>query len=171
MSSGGVGEIVNSALSIQPEPPDTAEARALIEALDAHLNGLYRPENRHGLSVAALQEASVVFLVARWDGVAVGCGAVKFVQGAYAEVKRMYVTPHWRGQGVAQALLAHLERLSQQRGFRILRLETGVHQEEAVRLYERAGFSRCSAFGEYAEDGVSLCYEKKLDPADGQQAA
>lgn len=153
---------MNPTLSIQPEPPDTAEAKALIEELDAHLNGLYRPENRHGLSLTALQDESVVFLVARWDGVAVGCGAVKFVKGDYAEVKRMYVMPRWRGRGVAQALLGHLERLAHQKGLSVLRLETGIYQPEAVRLYERAGFSRCAVFGEYAEDGVSLCYEKQL---------
>ncbi len=149
-------------LSIQSEPPDSAEALALIEALDTHLAGLYAPENRHGLPVAALLNRSVTFLVARFDGIAVGCGAVKFVSADYAEVKRMYVPPQWRGRGVAQALLRHLERLSQQNGFRILRLETGIHQPEAVRLYEGMGFSRCEPFGEYAEDGVSLCYEKHL---------
>lgn len=162
---------MNPALSIKPEPPDTEDAKTLIGELDAHLNGLYRPENRHGLSVAALQDETVIFLVARWDGVAVGCGAVKFVKGEYAEVKRMYVMPRWRGRGVAQSLLGHLERLVHQNGFRVLRLETGIHQPEAVRLYERAGFSRCAAFGEYAEDGVSLCYEKRLAPTGGGPAA
>ncbi len=162
---------MNPALSIQPEPPDTADAKALIEELDAHLNALYRPENRHGLSLAALQDESVIFLVARWDGVAVGCGAVKFVNGEYAEVKRMYVTPQWRGLGVAQALLGHLERLSHQKGLSVLRLETGIHQQEAAKLYERVGFSRCAAFGEYVENGVNLCYQKRLAPADGEPAA
>jgi len=162
---------VTPVLSVQPEPPDTAEAKALIKALDAHLNRLYLPKNRHGLSVAALQEASVIFLVARLDSVAVGCGAVKFIKGEYAEVKRMYVAPQWRGQGVAQTLLRELERLSQQNGFSILRLETGVHQQQAVTLYNRVGFSRCAAFGEYTDDGVSLCYEKMLDPTDGGPTA
>ena len=161
---------MNPTLSIQQEPPDTADALALIAALDAHLNGLYAPENRHGLSVAALLDASVVFLVARLDGVAVGCGAVKFVSGDYAEVKRMYVMPQWRGQGVARALLTHLEWLSRQNGFHVLRLETGIHQPEAVGLYERTGFSRCAPFGQYADDGVSLCYEKTLGPAVGDSA-
>ncbi len=155
------------ALVVQPEPPDAADAKALIEALDAHLNHLYAPENRHGLSEASLRDESVTFLVARWDGVAVGCGAVKFVNEDYAEVKRMYVAPQWRGRGVAQALLKQLEWLSHQSGFRGLRLEMGIYQPEAVRLYERAGFSRCEPFGEYADDGVSLCYEKALAPTDG----
>ena len=160
---------MNPALSIQPEPPDTADAQALIEALDAHLNPLYPPEHRHGLSVAALQDKAIVFLVARWGGVAVGCGAVRFVSGVngeYAEVKRMYVMPEWRGRGVAQALLRQLEQVSRQKGFAVLRLETGVYQQEARRLYERVGFSRCPAFGEYAENGVNLCYEKRIVPED-----
>ena len=162
---------MNPTLSIQPEPPDTANALALIGALDARLNGLYAPENRHGLPVTALLDQSVTFLVARLDGVAVGCGAVKFVNEDYAEVKRMYVMPQWRGRGVARALLMHLERLSHENGFHVLRLETGIYQPEAVRLYESAGFSRCDPFGEYTEDGVSLCYEKRLAPPDGGPAA
>ena len=153
------------ALSIQPEAPDSADARALITALDAHLGALYRPENRHGLSAAALRQPSVTFLVARGGGVAVGCGAVLFVPGEYAEVKRMFVTPAWRGRGVAQALLARLEGLARRQGFGLLRLETGIYQAEAVRLYERAGFARRAAFGPYRDDGVSLCYEKALAPA------
>ncbi len=153
---------MHSAVSIQPEPPDAADSQALIEELDAHLNGLYLPENCHGLSVAALQDASVVFLVARLEGAAVGCGAVRFIRDEYAEIKRMYVRPEWRGRGVAQALLRELEHLSQCRAFHLLRLETGIHQPEAVRLYEQMGFSKCAVFGEYAEDGVSLCYEKVI---------
>lgn len=159
---------MNSVLSIQPEAPDTADAKALLEALDAHLNGLYLPEYRHGLSVTALQGPSVIFLVARSEGGAVGCGAVRLIEGKYAEVKRMFVAPPWRGRGVAQALLMQIERLSHQKGFHVLRLETGVHQAEAIRLYERAGFSRCAAFGEYRENGVNLCYEKTLSPTDGR---
>lgn len=162
---------MDAALSIQPEAPDTAEATALIDGLDAHLNGLYAPENRHGLSVAALQDPSVVFLIARLDGVPVGCGAVKFVPGEYGEVKRMYVRPAWRGRGVARSLLKQLERVAREQGFRRLRLETGVHQPEAVVLYESMGFSRCGVFGPYVEDGFSLCYEKTLTVPDGSTAS
>lgn len=157
---------VNSVLSIQPEPAYSVDAKALVGELDACLNAVYAPENRHGLPIAALQDESVTFLVARWEGIAVGCGAIKFFEEDYAEVKRMYVTPQYRGKGVAQALIKHLERLSLENGFYILRLETGVHQNDAVRLYEQAGFSRCPPFGKYLDDGVSLCYEKVLSPID-----
>lgn len=156
---------MTAALSIQPEPPDTAEAEALLAALDAHLGGLYAPEHCHGLSVAALQNDAVTFLVARWDGVAVGCGAVLRVGDEYAEVKRMYVAPPWRGRNVAQALLEHLERVAQQNGSPMLRLETGIHQRAAMALYERRGFVRRKAFGDYTDNDVAVCYEKTLAPA------
>lgn len=155
---------MTTALTIQPEPPDTAEARALIGELDTHLGALYEPDQCHGLSVAALLDPRVIFLVARWDSAPVGCGAVKFFGTEYAEVKRMYVRPLWRGRGIAQALLGRLEQLSQRNGYGVMRLETGIHQPEAIRLYEQIGYSRCPAFGEYADDGVSLCYEKRLPP-------
>lgn len=158
---------MNSTLSIQPERPDSPDALALIAALDTHLNALYNPENRHGLSVAALLDPAITFLVARWDGIPVGCGGVLLVPGdgsdvAYAELKRMYVDPQWRRRGVAQALLRELERVALVQGFTIVRLETGIYQPEAIHLYEHAGFTRCPAFGKYKEDGVSLCYEKHL---------
>ncbi len=160
---------MNPVLTVQPEPPDSAEAEALMGALDACLNPLYAPEDRHGPSVAALVQAchagSLIFLVARLDGAAVGCGAVRFVPGEYVEVKRMFVMPQWRGRGVAQAILTHLEGLARQQGFGLLRLETGIHQQEALRLYERAGFTRCGLFGEYTNAASSVCFEKKLVPA------
>ena len=70
----------------------------------------------------------------------------------------------WRGRGVAQALLAELERRARQNGREVLRLETGVYQPEAVRLYERWGFAKCVPFGDYVDDGISLCYEERLGP-------
>ena len=43
-----------------------------------------------------------------------------------------------------------------------MRLETGSRQPEAVGLYERAGYYRIPPFGDYWDDPVSLCYEKRL---------
>jgi len=49
-------------------------------------------------------------------------------------------------------------------GFTTLRLETGTEQPEAVALYESLGYRRIPAFGEYASDPYSICYEKGLSP-------
>ena len=127
----------------------TDDARALIGELDAELSGPYAPDQRHGLSLARVFQSGVLFFVARLEGEAVGCGGVAFDDG-FAEVKRMYVRPIARGRGVARALLRRLEREAASRGVTRLTLETGDAQEAALRLYERAGFTRCAAFGAYA---------------------
>jgi GNAT superfamily N-acetyltransferase len=147
---------------IAPESPDTAEARALIGELEAHLEPLYPRESRHGYSVEKLLDEAVAFFLIRQDGVPAGCGGLKLEGREYAEIKRMYVRPQFRGGGLAKLMLAHLTAYAEDRGMRLLRLETGIHQHAAIRLYERTGFRRIPPFGAYREDPLSRCYEKRL---------
>jgi putative acetyltransferase len=84
----------------------------------------------------------------RLAGAAVGCGAIGFDEG-FAELKRMYVRPKMRGLGAVQALLQRLEEEAAARGVALLRLETGDTLHAAHKVYERAGFKRCGAFGHY----------------------
>lgn len=144
----------------------TADAAALVAELDTALGAAYAPEGRHGLPLDALFAPHVRFFIARLDGAAAGCGGVALFDG-YAELKRMYVRPGARGHGVAQALLTYIETTALQAGVPMARLETGVHQHAALRLYERAGYVRCAAFGEYRSMppeavATSLFYEKPL---------
>jgi ribosomal protein S18 acetylase RimI-like enzyme len=142
---------------------DSPDAVALIEELDAALAPLYAIESRHGFSVAKLIADGVAFFVATHDGKPAGCGGLLIVGTEYAEVKRMYVRPAFRGLGIARRLLAHLEEQARMAGLSVVRLETGIHQREAIGLYEQAGFVRIAPFGPYSTDPVSLCYEKRLD--------
>jgi ribosomal protein S18 acetylase RimI-like enzyme len=59
-------------------------------------------------------------------------------------------------------MLAHLADYTRRRGVGVLRLETGIHQVEAIGLYERFGFQRVRPFGPYRDDPLSLCFEKRL---------
>jgi ribosomal protein S18 acetylase RimI-like enzyme len=153
-------------ISIDPERPDSAEATLLITELEAHLTPLYPQESRHGFSIERLLREGVAFFVVRVDGEAAGCGGVKFFQledgPHYAEVKRMYVRPHWRGYGLAKALLNHLAEYTRQRQIELLRLETGIYQTEAIGLYERWGFQRIPPFGDYRADPLSIYFEKRI---------
>ncbi|MCX7801652.1 MAG: GNAT family N-acetyltransferase [Meiothermus ruber] len=149
-------------LHIQAEPPDSPIARALIAELDAVLEPLYPPKSRHGYSVEKLIQQEVAFFVAYLNGQPVGCGGVQLFGEEYAELKRMYVRPAFRGQGVGKRLLTHLQAYAYERGLRVLRLETGIFQTEAIGLYQRFGFRRIPPFGPYFEDPVSLCMEKRL---------
>lgn len=74
----------------------------------------------------------------------------------------MYVEPEMRGRGVAKQVLHHLESAAQELGLRCLVLETGVHQAEAIALYQRAGFRSIQCWGEYAGSSTSVCYEKSI---------
>jgi ribosomal protein S18 acetylase RimI-like enzyme len=147
---------------IGAERPDSADASALIGELDAYLEPLYPAESRHGLRIEQLLEEAVAFFVARHDGVAAGCGGVQLFGTAYGEVKRMYVRPRYRRLGLGRLMLDHLAGHARQRGVTVLRLETGVHQPEAIGLYEGWGFRRIPPFGAYRDDPLSVFYEKRL---------
>jgi putative acetyltransferase len=144
----------------------TDEVRALIGELEDVLSAEYPPEQRHGISLDAIFQPHVRFFLARRQGVAVGCGGVALFPD-YAEVKRMYVHHTVRGQGVADAILARIEQEVRDAGLSVLRLETGVRQIAAMRLYVRTGFRECPAFGAYALKppeaiAASVFFEKRI---------
>jgi ribosomal protein S18 acetylase RimI-like enzyme len=94
--------------------------------------------------------------------VAAGCGGVQLFGTEYGELKRMYVRPEFRGRGLGKLMLEHLADHARRNGARLLRLETGIHQKEAIGLYESFGFKRVPPFGEYKEDPLSIFYEKRI---------
>jgi len=151
-------------IAVAAEPFDSADARRLIAALDEHLSSRYPPEQRFGPNLKAEQIAAGLgtFVVARADGRAVGCGALRKLDETTAEVKRMYVEPGLRGLGVAKHVLEHLEEVARGLGVHRLVLETGIYQAEAIGLYRGAGFRPIRCWGEYAEAVTSVCFEKTV---------
>jgi putative acetyltransferase len=147
---------------ITEERPDSEAAMDLIAELEAHLSQIYPSESRHGFSVEKLLREGVAFFVMRRDGVVAGCGGVQLFGSEYGEVKRMYVRPALRGLGLGKLMLEHLANYARQQAVGCLRLETGVHQREAIGLYERMGFERIGPFGAYRDDPLSRFYEKQV---------
>jgi putative acetyltransferase len=147
---------------IAQERPDSADAIALITELEAHLEALYPPESRHGFSAEKLIAQAVAFFVLRENGTPAGCGGIQLFGTEYAELKRMYVRPQFHRLGFGKLLLNYLADYARARGVGLLRLETGIHQAEAISLYQRMGFQRIPPFGTYVEDPLSLCYEKRI---------
>jgi putative acetyltransferase len=150
-------------ITVSAERPDSEDAVALITELEAHLSPQYPAESRHGYSVEKLIGESVAFFVIRQNGVAAGCGGVKLFGTDYGEIKRMYIRPQFRGLGLAKLMLEHLAGHARSFGISLLRLETGIHQHEAIGLYERAGFQSIPPFGEYKPEPLSRFYEKRID--------
>lgn len=149
-------------MNIVRERPDSPDARALIEELADHLAPQYPAASRHGYSVDKLVAQGVAFFVVRVDGAAAGCGGIQLFGREYGELKRMYVRPLFRGMGLAKYLLAHLETYAREQGVPVVRLETGIHQTEAIRLYERVGYASIPPFGDYRPDPLSRFYEKRV---------
>lgn len=154
-------------MTIRFERPDQPDLARLIDELDAYQKPLYPPESHHGIDMDALLQPNVLFAVARTDveggadARALGCGAV--VMGPeYGELKRMYVSPACRGQGMGHRLLNFLEVAAGGRGCLTLTLETGIHQAAALALYERAGYVRCAPFGDYGDDPLSVFMRKEF---------
>lgn len=152
-------------LTIAREDPRQEDATRLVAELDAYLNALYPVTSCHLLDIESLSKPDVRFLVARRDGVALGCGALRVDPEGYGEIKRMYVSPAARGHRIGQRLLDALEETARAEGLGALRLETGIHQPEAIALYRKAGFTDCGPYADYRPDPLSLFMEKLLEKA------
>jgi len=146
---------------IQIESPRAAGVAELISALDGYLSSLYPPTSNHFLDLDQLSQPDIRLFVARRDGAPLACGALR-IASDYGEVKRMYVSPAARGEGLGRAILARIESEARREGLRVVRLETGNRQTEALALYRSAGYVDCGPFGEYQPDPLSRFMEKAL---------
>lgn len=186
---GGVAALTTSAVWSPPERDakgpclsmtfavtafDDPAVAALAAAQQAELRMRYGGEPEPGVKPTA--DDVLLAMVARDDqGTPVACGALRALDEDAVELKRMYVVPRARRQGLARALLAGLEEEARARGFTVARLETGVHQLEAINLYVSAGYREIPLFGVYAGATSSRCFERGLEApgaeAEGDRAA
>jgi putative acetyltransferase len=149
-----------SPTTVQAESADQPEVHALLRQSDTYMAGLYPAESNHLIDVAALSEPRARFLIARCDGVAVGCGALLLGDNGEAEIKRMFVAPEARGARIGRQILSALEEVAKGEGVRVIRLETGTRQPEALGLYRRHGYTERGPFGAYQADPLSRYFEK-----------
>ncbi len=140
------------------EHPDSVLLRSAQRAEIAERYGRWDSEP----GVAPTAADITVFVVAYDDGVPVACGGIRRLDETHGEIKRMFVTPAARGTGASVAVLSALEDWAREQGWDRLVLETGTAQPDAVRFYEREGYSRVPNFGSYAGHAESLCFGKAL---------
>jgi putative acetyltransferase len=148
-------------VEIEARSWDDVDGAALRVAQRAELDARYGSDDHEPGTPPSAADIDL-FLVATIGGEAVGCGALRRLDGSTAEVKRMYVAPRSRGSGVSTAILAALESAAVERGWTTIRLETGPAQPDAMRFYEREGYREIPLFGAYQGSDVSVCYEKAL---------
>jgi GNAT superfamily N-acetyltransferase len=134
-----------------------AELQPLVAAQEAEVMARYGVDDAGpGLS------PDTPCLLARLEERPVGCVALGQLSDAVGEVKRMYVDPAARGHRIGRLLLHGVEALARARGYRVLRLETGTQQPEALRLYDSAGWQRIECYGYFKGDPTTICFEKQL---------
>ena len=140
---------------------DDPRGEALRVAQRAELTIRYEtPDSEPGPAPTA---ADITLFLVAFDGeTAIGCGGLRQIDEHHGEIKRMYVLPERRGSGISTAVLRALEDAARQRGWDRLVLETGERQPDAIRFYEREGYTRIPNFGHYVDSAISICYERRL---------
>jgi GNAT superfamily N-acetyltransferase len=158
---------MGSDVLIRDEPLDSALAVSLITRLNAELSAMYPEEGttHFRLDLDEVAPGRGAFVVALVAGEPVACGGIRIIEPGTAEVKRMFVDPSRRGNGIAARVLEALEARAGALGATRFVLETGTRQDAAIALYTRAGYARIDPFGEYvATPETSVCMAKNAGP-------
>jgi DNA-binding MarR family transcriptional regulator/RimJ/RimL family protein N-acetyltransferase len=139
-------------VKIAHESPDGADARRCLEAYFRELALRFETGFDAGGEdyprVDEMTPPSGLFLIARLDGEAVGCGGFKRVDETTGEIKRVWTAPSARGVGVARRILRALEAAAREAGVRTLRLDTNRALTEAQALYRSEGYREVKRFND-----------------------
>ena len=151
-------------VTVALEPADSADARFCLESYYAELARRFPsgfdPLAGNNFDPAEMTPPKGWFVVARSDGEAVGCGALKRLEDGVGEVKRVWTSPSARGLGVASRIMERLEAQAVEAGFTVLRLDTNGTLKEAQAMYAKRGYNPIPRYNDnpYAEHW----FEKRL---------
>ncbi len=123
---------------------DDPDAQMLVKALYGEQLDTYGFADSPEAEVASdyVEPCGLLLVACTSSGQPVGCGGYRtYDQGArVAEVRKMFVTPDYRGHGLARRILSQLERQAVELGARRIVLETGALNGAAIRLYLATGY-------------------------------
>ncbi|WP_068496521.1 GNAT family N-acetyltransferase [Paenibacillus kribbensis] len=151
-----------SKLTIVKVQSDHADLHELIQKLDEDLLKRYPADEIYLVDFSNPKVKEMIFAVVYMDAKPVACGGLRPIDAEEMELKRFYVDPSYRRQGIAVSLLSFLEDEARKRGIVRIKLETGAPQPEAIAFYTKQGYEPIERFGEYEHDVNSLCYGKNL---------
>lgn len=151
-------------MNIKPDDLTSPDVLALVET---HLTEMSANDNAvigNTLDLESLKSDDVTFFAVREGETLTGCGALKELDETHGEIKSMHTERRFRRRGVSAALLFHMIRLSQERGYKRLSLEThpGEDYKPARKLYERFGFETCGPFGDYEKHEHSVFMTREV---------
>jgi GNAT superfamily N-acetyltransferase len=152
-------------LKLEPASRDDPEVLALFGPFIREADGPLEVEIDIEAEIAAGPPAELagpdgVLLIARVDGAPAGLGGVRYLDTEHAEVKSMFVSPAFRGTGLARQLLTELEEIARRHGCKGVRLDTSAYLTAAVRLYRAAGYHEVPAYNDNRK--ADLWFERQL---------
>lgn len=154
---------MNNVVTIKKVPPGSAEAQLMSAALWEEIQSRYGFKAPNPFDAASFATANAAFWIAsNADNKPVGSIAVAPISNTETEIDMMYVSPDYRGCGIAQNLMAVAVKHAKENNFTLLKLRAGAPQPEALRFYEKEGFTRIPAFGKWVNDSTAICFEKKI---------
>src|SRR5258705_2364232 len=131
------------AVTIAAESPLQDDVRELIAALNEYLLERTPPAFCSHMTVEQMADAATTVFIARDEGRAVACGALRRHDAGVAEVKRMYTVPSHQGRGLGGRILELIEALARSEGFTHLVLDTGHVHDRAWHVYGRSRVTPC----------------------------
>jgi GNAT superfamily N-acetyltransferase len=167
----GSGMSTSAELELRAVGYDDPVARTLVGRVQQEYVARYGGPDEAPVDPAEFRPPAGLFLVAEVDGVPAGCGAWRVHADGVVEAKRVYVEPAFRRRGLAQALMAELERSAAAAGHRAVVLNTGDRQPEALALYAVLGYTPVAGYGVYADAPGAVFLGKGLTRVDGEEPA
>jgi putative acetyltransferase len=147
--------------SLKRTQTEDKDFQFLVEMLDHELwnelkenQATYDQHNK----VPAIKTAVLIY----HNNMPVACGCFKPVKEATIEIKRMFVLKQHRGKGLSKRILAELELWAKEEGNTEAMLETSIHFETAIRLYQTSGYRTIANYGPYVGLTESICMAKSL---------
>jgi len=141
---------------------DNTDFQKLVAELDADLK--IRDGEDHAFYAEFNKIDRIKHVIVVYDDeLPIGCGSIREYSADTMEVKRMYVVPNRRGEGIATEILKNLEKWTLDLNFKKCLLETGKKQPEAIALYQKNKYQVVPNFGKYINVENSICFEKILE--------
>ncbi|WP_336773224.1 GNAT family N-acetyltransferase [Paenibacillus sp. MMO-58] len=146
---------------VQPEDPNSIDAKELMELLSDNLQSITGDSGKNSFEVTDVTVPRSIFVIARnQQGEPIGCGAIRPIDTNIAELKRMYAKS--KSNGVGTAILTYLEEQSLNFGYSQIWLETRLVNQNAVSFYENKGYIRIDNYGKYLNREECICLGKFL---------
>lgn len=151
-------------MQVKPITELSVDVRALIQQSRDYQAEIYPAESINQDDPEYLVGGGMYFIGVYDDDGLLGIGGVKIMHddGNYGEIKNLFVDPEARGRGVSKIIMQALEDYLIKEDMTLCRLETGVSQPESISLYQKLGYQDCGAYGDYADDPLSVFMQKVI---------